>query len=103
MRPDMRQALRSAMRQTRVRTIAGLPVGWLHDVEIDLPSGQVSSIAVVMTRWWRFRPVWIPRVQIVRWEPGLVTVTDAWAQPERARPEPVVAPVRIPSCYADRS
>lgn len=103
MRPDMRQALRSAVRQTRVRTVAGLTIGWLQDVELDLSSGQVFAIAVVATRWWRFRPVWIPWPQVVRWDPGCVTVEDAWAHPERARSEPSILPAQVPSCYVDRS
>ncbi len=99
----MRQTLRSALRQTRVRTLAGLSVGWLEDVEIELASGQILAIAVVATRWWRFEPLWIPQAQIVRWESGCVIIEDAWAHPERAQQRMVPLPAQVPSCYVDRS
>lgn len=99
----MRQTLRSALRQTRVRTLAGLPVGWLQDVEMELTSRRILAIAVVATRWWRFEPLWIPQAQIVRWEPGCVIVEDVWANPERAQRGMVPLPAQAPSCYVDRS
>ena len=83
-------------------TVGGWRLGWLADVEVETDTGLLLQIAVHRFRWWKFAPLWIPRQQIVAWEDGRITVRDAWAAPEPAKP-PLGAPAFTPepSCYAD--